>query len=456
MEKVGLSCLLEKDGLVWPSFFDSYGQIDNASLFTKLQHDRIFSEDTLHSCLHKHLGYSRCNMATFSFDTSLNSSFYDKLKQHECLPLYETVDRLALAVHNPFILEHFNIDKTLDIVLTPKEFLLEKLENSKPITLNTIINTATTKNASDIHFYSQDSYSCDIFFRINGSLCFFQSISKEKYAQILQQVKLDASLDLGVYKTPQEGYLNCDSADLDIRVSIIPTVHLEDIVLRLFKKQKRFQTFYDLTSNHKSQKLLKRICDYANGLILVTGPTGSGKTTTLYSMLRYLKLSSRGVIVSLEDPVENQIYGIRQSHVIAHKGYTFDVALKAVLRQDPDVILVGEIRDKETARIAIEAAYTGHLVLSSLHTHDIYSTLLRLKSFGLDEFLLQYVLRGIIAQKLVGISCKCNTTPCTKCNGSGVLDRQLNQEILHFNAELSGGFSNTSSVEDLGDYKGWD
>lgn len=458
LSQLSLRNILVEDGLVNPDFFLHYKNIEDDILFTTLQHDRIFSESALHRSIQNILKISICSDKEFQFDKSLNSSLFEDLKQHWCLPLYETDTTIAIATYNPFILKKFKFSKRVDIILTPKEFLISKLGLSSVMDIDLIIESACNKQASDIHFYSQENKGCDVFFRINGKLIYFQNISNDDYTQLLQKIKLNASLDLGIYKTPQEGHLNYVTKNLnfDIRISIIPTVHLEDMVLRLFKKQTKFQTFKDLCSNSKSINLISSICNYKNGLILVTGPTGSGKTTTLYSMIRHLKLLSRGVIVSLEDPVENHIYGIRQSNVVPAKKFNYETGLKAILRQDPDIILVGEIRDKQTAKVAIEAAYTGHLVLSSLHTHDVYSTLLRLKSFELDPFLTHYVLRGIIAQDLINIECTCNKAQCSYCNDSGVRSRHLNQEILHFNKSSLTTIFDCASLDDLGDYKNWD
>ncbi len=450
--------ILIEDGLVNDSFFEAYKNIDDAVLFTKLQHDLIFSESSLHQSIQNILGLHICTDKDLQCDDSLNSKLFQSLKKQWCLPLYETDTTIALAIYNPFILKNFTFSKPLELILTPKEFLLSKLGVSSLMNIDRIIEASYTQNASDIHFYSQENGGCDVFFRVNGALSYFQSLPNQDYTQLLQKIKLDASLDLGIYKTPQEGYLNYVTKNLnfDIRISIIPTVHLEDMVLRLFKKQTRFKTFKELSSNPTSIKLISSMCNYKNGLILVTGPTGSGKTTTLYSILRYLKLLSRGVIVSLEDPVENHIYGVRQSNVVPAKNFNYESGLKAILRQDPDIILVGEIRDKHTAKVALEAAYTGHLVLSSLHTHDVYATLLRLKSFGLDPFLTQYVLRGIIAQELVSVLCKCTQHSCTQCNSTGIKSRQLNQEILHLNQSNLSTIFDCNSLESLGEYKPWD
>ena len=245
----------------------------------------------------------------------------------------------------------------------------------------------------------------------------------------------------------------------DFRVSILPTVYGEDVVIRSFLNPSTFNTLEDLGISSTSLRLINQICDHKSGLILVTGPTGSGKTTTLYALLRQLQIQARGVIVTLEDPVENYLYGIRQSTIKPNKNYSYATGLKSILRQDPDIILVGEIRDAETAAIAIEAAYTGHLVLSSLHTNSVHSSLLRLKHFGCDPFLVHYALKGIISQKLENTQCNCMSFPCSLCHNTGVSSRQLNQEILVFNDDLfpdQHSIFSTKDISKLGVYKHWD
>ena len=242
-----------------------------------------------------------------------------------------------------------------------------------------------------------------------------------------------------MHQRPQDGQLHYTNGDThyDVRISVLPTVHGEDIVCRLFNQRYRCQTLNDLGVSEPKEHLIYDMCDHDSGLILVTGPTGSGKTTTLYTLLRYLQSKDRGVIATLEDPVEKHLQGIRQSSIKPDKNYTFSAGLKAILRQDPDIIMVGEIRDAQTAHIALEAAYTGHLVLSSLHTHDAKSTLLRLKHFGCDPFLVSYALRGIISQHL---------------KPSGPKQRTLYQEVLACKENGTCDVFNCNSLGLLGHY----
>ena len=189
----------------------------------------------------------------------------------------------------------------------------------------------------------------------------------------------------------------------------------EDVVLRILDRSFSLLSFNDLNMCESNIANLERLLTHQSGLILVTGPTGSGKSSTIYAMLNHLKQQQRGVIISIEDPVERRCYGVRQSSINEAAGYNYEKALKAVLRQDPDVIMIGEIRDSITAAIAIQAAYTGHLVISTLHTHDIPSSLKRLRALNCDEDLLHYCLRGIISQKLLPTPCLCQEKKHVKC-----------------------------------------
>lgn len=268
---------------------------------------------------------------------------------------------------------------------------------NKETFLDDIVAEAAKQHASDIHFFRKES-SCDIQLRINGKMSSYTVLPLPAYNWVFMQLKLRSDCDISVTTTPQDGRFV--SGDRHIRVSTLPTVYGEDIVCRLLDN-KGTKTIEACGFDGKRLELIESMLKERSGLILVTGPTGSGKTTSLYAFLRHLQMQQAGTIVTLEDPVESVLDNVRQSQINHQSGFTFSQGLKAILRQDPDIIMVGEIRDKETAEIALNAAYTGHLVLSTLHTDDVASTLLRLKSFELDPFLVSYSLKGIVSQKLV-------------------------------------------------------
>lgn len=236
---------------------------------------------------------------------------------------------------------------------------------------------------------------------------------------VFSQIKLRSDCDISVTTLPQDGRFS--SGTTQVRVSTLPTVYGEDIVCRLLN-QTGTQTLEECGFSGQRLAMLQDMISEKAGLVLITGPTGSGKTTTVYSLLRALQDQNAGTIVTLEDPVESVLDGVRQSQINMASGFTFANGLKATLRQDPDIIMVGEIRDKETAMTALNAAYTGHLVISTLHTDDVATTLLRLQSFDLDPFLVSYSLKGIVSQKLVlGESGKRELhSECLKLNKSSV------------------------------------
>ena len=264
--------------------------------------------------------------------------------------------------------------------------------------MSSMISQGIQKKASDIHVFSKKDGAV-IKYRVNGELKNEFQLNFSQYNQLKQSIKYNSDCDISIYNKPQDGRLTYDG--VDIRVSCMPTAFGEDIVLRIFNQE---VVEYDLNQLGFSDEALNLVNDLLNqkqGLILVTGPTGSGKTTTLYSMLEKLKQNKDYNIISLEDPIESIIPGVRQSQINSDIGYTFQEGLKNSLRQDPDIIMIGEIRDEKTAKIALEAAYTGHLIIATLHTSNCESTLYRLAGFNCDTFLLGYCLKGIISQKLI-------------------------------------------------------
>ncbi len=435
-----LKCLLQESNLVTKTFLNQLPCNSNTLLFNTLIDHHIFSELTLHQVFKKKLGLKIATLESLKIDPTITTKipetpFY--------IPLYETSNQLAIAISNPY--EKYNIisDKDIHVTLVPNhEIQNYQNKNTPSFSAETLITSAYKSKASDIHCYEQDDHSAIIYFRINGHLKSFSQINPNHYKHLKQHLKLEAHLDLSLYQKPQEGHIKWTLTNISIhtRLSIIPTLYGEDIACRLFNQTHTYETFTDLGIPNQNQTLLKQICNTQNGLILVTGPTGSGKTTTLYTILRYLQIQKKQNIITLEDPIEKELYGIRQTTIKPDKGFNFASGLKAILRQDPDSIMIGEIRDSETAHIALEAAYTGHLVLSSLHTHDIKSTLLRLKQFNCDEFLTNYALRGIIAQKLINPS-QSYETP-----------RYLDQEILAIKQPIKERLKSLTDLSKLGHY----
>jgi len=271
--------------------------------------------------------------------------------------------------------------------------------------LNGLLSKAVELRASDIHIESSER-RFRVRFRIDGILHDMDFLEEPFYLATVSRVKLLAGLDIAEKRLPQDGKFSTKVASifLDIRVSTIPTVRGEGVVLRLLYRERLIFDIQHLGLEKDHAEIVSRLASHPFGMLLVTGPTGSGKTTTLYSMLSRLNSDERKII-TIEDPVEYQLEGINQLQVKSEIGLSFASALRSILRHDPDVIMVGEIRDRETAEISIQSALTGHLVLSTLHTNDSPSSLVRLIEMGIEDYLLNATVIGVIAQRIVRRNC---------------------------------------------------
>ena len=271
--------------------------------------------------------------------------------------------------------------------------------------VNQLIVKAVQQNASDIHFEGMKDYFA-VRFRIDGTLHDYKKFSKKIQETVISRIKVMANLDVAETRRPQDGAIrvNIGTRTVDIRVSIVPSITGEKAVLRILDTSKELLGLEDIGMSENDIKLFEEKLRYPNGIILVTGPTGSGKTTTLYAALKRIATRDKN-IMTIEDPIEYRIDGITQVQVNPKLELTFANALKYFLRQDPDVILVGEIRDAETAKTAIAASLTGHLVLSTVHTNDAATTLARLIDMGVEPFLLASSLLLVIGQRLVRRVC---------------------------------------------------
>lgn len=285
---------------------------------------------------------------------------------------------------------------------------LEKEAGEGPVIryVNYLIQQAVKEGASDIHIEPSEK-KVKIRFRIDGELCEMMNPPASMAAAVISRIKIMANLDIAERRIPQDGRIRCQVAGrkLDLRVSTLPTAISEKIVMRILDTRSINVELDQLGFDDDTLDVWKRQIDSPHGIILVTGPTGSGKTTTLYASLRVLDKNSMN-ISTVEDPVEYHLDGITQTQIHEKIGMTFSVALRALLRQDPDVIMVGEIRDGETAQIAVQAALTGHLVLSTLHTNDAPSSITRLVNIGLEPFLVGAAVNAVLAQRLIRRLCK--------------------------------------------------
>lgn len=288
---------------------------------------------------------------------------------------------------------------------SPKD-LLELTEEAPIIRLlNALLQQAVKEKASDIHIEPYEK-EIDVRIRVDGILHRVLSPPKIIQDALISRVKVMANLDIAEKRLPQDGRIRVliGGKDIDIRVSIVPTTFGERVVLRLLDRKQGLMGLNELGLGRQKEEVFNQLLNRTNGIILVTGPTGSGKTTTLYAALNNLNRAEKNII-TVEDPVEYQLTGVGQIQVNPKIGLTFASGLRSILRQDPDVIMVGEIRDKETAEIAIQASLTGHLVLSTLHTNDAASSLTRLLDMGVEPYLVASSLIGAIAQRLVRVIC---------------------------------------------------
>jgi len=296
-----------------------------------------------------------------------------------------------------------------------------------------IITSGIKWGASDIHVEPFDKY-VRVRYRLDGKLQESNPIPLEKKQAVISRIKVMAELDIAERRRPQDGRIRVEGEDrvVDMRVSVIPTDFGEKVVLRILDKSQLKLDIDSLGMTNNQLQLFKEKLSKPNGIILVTGPTGSGKTTTLYAALNHIK-STETNILTIEDPIEYDLEGINQSQVKPEIGYTFANALRTFLRQDPDIIMVGEIRDHETAEIAVRASLTGHLVLSTLHTNDAASAITRLINMGIEPYLIASSLTMVIAQRLVRLLCPdCKAEADLSSSELAELDIELNSSSVPY------------------------
>lgn len=316
---------------------------------------------------------------------------------------------------------------TLDFIKEEEEDIghLKDLASEAPIIklVNMVISRAVENRASDIHIEPFED-ELKVRFRIDGVLHDIESLPKNLQAAILSRIKIMAKLNIAEKRLPQDGRIKLKVAEkeIDLRVSTIPVLYGEGVVMRILQKEGVTIDLNLLGFPAPTLTIFNRLIKKSNGIILVTGPTGSGKTTTLYGALDKINSPDKKII-TVEDPVEYQLKGINQIQVKPQIGLNFAGTLRHIVRHDPDIIMIGEIRDLETAEIAIQSALTGHLVFSTLHTNDAPSAITRLLDMGVENFLLSSTLRGVLAQRLVRIIC-----PACKVIDSSPSDQE---ELVH-------------------------
>jgi general secretion pathway protein E len=331
------------------------------------------------------------------------------------------------------------------------EDLLETSDDAPIIRmLNALLTQAARDGASDIHIEPYERHSV-VRFRVDGNLREVVQPNRALHAALISRLKIMAELDIAERRMPQDGRisLRIGTRAVDVRVSTIPSAHGERAVLRLLDKSEGQLSLESVGMQGDVLARLGHLLQQPHGIILVTGPTGSGKTTTLYAGLQRLDTRGRN-IMTVEDPIEYELAGIGQTQVNTKIDLTFAKALRAILRQDPDIIMVGEIRDIETAQIAIQASLTGHLVLATLHTNDAASAVTRLTDMGIEPFLLSSSLLGVLAQRLVRKVCTaCAGSGCDACAHTGYAGRTGVFELLETDDTLRALIHNRAAEADV-------
>lgn len=339
---------------------------------------------------------------------------------------------------------------------------IEQLGSEKPVVrlVGNIIREAIQRRASDIHLRPQDG-QVDLLYRIDGSLQMIRRFSKALLPAVVSRIKILGRMNIAERRLPQDGRTRVTSGEqvCDLRISIIPTSLGESVVIRVLNKSAGLKSIDEIGFNKRDKEIFEHLIHKPNGLLLVTGPTGSGKSTTLYAALDAVRKMNVKIITT-ENPVEYEMEDVEQIAVNTVPGYTFARALRHILRHDPDVIMVGEIRDRETAQIAVESSLTGHLVLSTLHTNSSAATVTRLVEMGVEPYLVSSTLSGVIAQRLVRRNCphcrveeKISTSVrksvgagprerfyrgegCDHCGGTGYFGRMVTYELMQVMAEM--------------------
>ncbi|MEM5015841.1 ATPase, T2SS/T4P/T4SS family [Metabacillus indicus] len=399
------------------------------------------TEQQLIEVLEFQLGIPHVSLFRYPFDTKLFTLIpKETAKRNYMIPLKKEGDKLYVAMADPMdyyaiedlrlstgfqvepaiatkddilrtITKYFDMEEDIDqLIGAPQEAVQDEkaIEADSPIVrlVNQLLQNAVQQRASDIHIDPQET-KLAVRYRIDGVLKTERVLPKHMQSVLTARIKIMANLDITEQRVPQDGRikLTLDFHPIDLRVATLPTVYGEKIVLRVLDLSSALNDMTKLGFHPRNLERFSQLIERPSGIVLITGPTGSGKSSTLYAALN--KLNSEDVnIITIEDPVEYQLEGINQIQVNQTVGMTFAKGLRSILRQDPNIIMVGEIRDKETAEVAIRASLTGHLVLSTLHTNDSVGTITRLIDMGVEPFLVATSLSGVVAQRLVRKVCR--------------------------------------------------
>jgi type IV pilus assembly protein PilB len=509
-----LGDLLIEEGLITPEQLQSTLDEKDSSqkLGDALLQRGYLTEQQLVEVLEFQLGIPHVSLFHYPFDTNLFSLITkETAKRNLIIPLKRDGNKLFVAMANPMdfividdlrlstgfhiepaiatkddilrtINKYYDVDDGLDELLD--ELPLNDRDRSEDVTdqnspivrlVNQILTNAVIHRASDIHIDPQET-KVVVRYRVDGVLRNERVLPRNMQSVLTARIKIMSNLDITEHRVPQDGRikLNLDFHPVDLRVSTLPTVYGEKIVMRLLDMGSTLNDLNKLGFNSLNLKRFNEMIEKPTGIVLITGPTGSGKSSTLYAALN--RLNSEAVnIITVEDPVEYQLEGINQIQVNSNVGMTFAAGLRSILRQDPNIIMVGEIRDKETAEVAIRASLTGHLVLSTLHTNDSIGTVTRLIDMGVEPFLLASSLSGIVAQRLVRKVCRdcaellepskreieifakrgmkidkiTRGKGCSSCSMTGYKGRLALHEVLVINEEMSRAMMNGESFQKM-------
>ncbi|WLD92251.1 GspE/PulE family protein [Alkalihalobacillus sp. AL-G] len=485
--KIRLGDLLVNESIITEGQLDEVlrEKSNNQKLGDALLDRGYITERKLIEVLEFQLGIPHVRLPTIPIDSTLTTLVHkDLARKNVYLPIQKQNDKLVVAMADPldfhsiedlrlstgFQIKPVIASKT-DIIQainkyysndSIKDSSIDEANESDQISASAIrvveqlLTNAIESFASDIHLDPHENQLV-VRYRIDGLLHNEQSFAKSMQSAIISRIKVMAELDITEFRVPQDGRtkIKLNDTKIDLRISTIPTMYGEKVVIRILDLSKTHLRMSNLSLTEKNEENFLQLLDKPNGLVLLTGPTGSGKTSTLYTGLNHLN-SETVNIITIEDPVEYQLEGINQIQVNDSVGLTFSTGLRSILRQDPNIIMVGEIRDAQTAEIAIQASLTGHLVLSTLHTNDAISSITRLIDMGIEPYLISSSVSGVVGQRLVRKTCddcKVSYEPtdqekqlfatynmkidklyrgagCTSCRSTGFLRRIPIHEVL--------------------------
>ncbi len=476
----------------------------------------IIQEKQMIEVLEFQLGIPHMDLEKYYIDPDIPKLINENLaRRHTLIPIRKERDKLIVAMSDPlniFARDDVNIATGLNVepVISTKNDIINAIDqyygkqraeqaiedfkkhydgesisdfdedtlneiNNAPVVrlVNSIISQAIKMRASDIHIEPYEDH-IRVRFRIDGELQEIMTPAKSAHSAIVTRIKIMGKMNIAEKRIPQDGRVEtmADGKEVDLRISVLPTVYGEKIVIRLLDRSNYLATKKQLGFSDENMAIFDKLIKNPNGIILVTGPTGSGKSTTLYAVLKELN-NTNSNIITIEDPVEYKLNGINQVQVNNKAGLTFASGLRAVLRQDPDVIMIGEIRDAETAQISVRAAITGHLVLSTMHTNDAPSTVVRLMDMGIEPYLAASSIVGVVAQRLVRRICEnCKKpveitamektvlginediniykgTGCSSCSNTGYKGRTAIHEIMLVNKNIRALIDKKAAIDEI-------